>query len=251
MNVTQCPNGHYYDSDRFGSTCPQCTAGTNSTGDATMALHPEAVPAMPYQSDAFSDGYDQTVPLNPSMGYATGIDPTVPVQSTNAGSTVMTPYEQAKTEQENRNTEKIDDEKTVGISLWNLGETKEEDTVKVECDVEPVVGWLICVKGNNLGRDYRLTAGRNFVGRSQEMDVCIKGDNTVSRNAHAIVVYDPKSNSFLAQPGDAKELFYINGELVLMATKLSAFDKISLGETELMFIPLCGEEFNWSSVVNK
>ncbi len=240
MNVTQCPNGHYYDSDRFGNVCPQCSAEAGNTGDATMALHPESM----------SDSYDATVPLNPGMGFASGVDPTVPLQqSAMTGSTVMHEHvEQYKTAPQPVEAEKLDDEKTVGVKLWSKEEDKEEKTIMPEADVTPVVGWLVCVKGNNIGRDYRLTAGRNFIGRAPEMDVCIKGDNSVSRNSHAIIVYDPKSNLFLAQPGDAKELFYINNELVLAATKLKAFDRMSLGETELMFIPLCGEEFNWSDI---
>lgn len=79
----------------------------------------------------------------------------------------------------------------------------------------PVVGWLVCTEGVNKGTDYRLHQGRNFVGRSSEMDVCILGDNTVSRSSHAIVVYDPRSNVYLAQPGSSKELFYVNDKLVL------------------------------------
>ena len=65
----------------------------------------------------------------------------------------------------------------------------------------PVVGWLVCTDGVNKGTDYRLHQGRNFVGRSPEMDVCILGDNTVSRSSHAIVVYDPRSNGVSGAAG--------------------------------------------------
>ena len=109
----------------------------------------------------------------------------------------------------------------------------------------PVVGWLVCVEGINKGTDYRLHQGRNFIGRAVEMDVCIENDNTVSRSSHAIVVYDPRSNVYLAQPGDAKELFYLNDQLVLNAVQLKAGDKLSIGNTKLMFVPLCGDHFHW------
>lgn len=109
----------------------------------------------------------------------------------------------------------------------------------------PVVGWLVCTDGVNKGTDYRLHQGRNFIGRSPEMDVCILGDNTVSRSSHAIVVYDPRSNVYLAQPGSSKELFYVNDKLVLNPVELKTMDLLNIGDTKLMFVPLCGEQFHW------
>lgn len=230
MNVKQCPHGHYYDADRFGNVCPQCAAGNGNTGDATMALRSSGMPG----------SYDATVPLNPNQGFVSGEDPTVPVQQV-APAPAPAP-EPAPTPVP---ISEPDDEKTIGMKLWSIGKEEEEEKV-VEPEVSPVVGWLVCIQGNNIGRDYRLVAGRNFVGRAEEMDVCIKGDNSVSRSSHAIVVYDPKSNMFLAQPGDAKELFYINGDLVLSATKLNPLDRMSIGDTVLLFQPLCSSDFDWS-----
>ncbi|MDR1953842.1 MAG: FHA domain-containing protein [Clostridiales Family XIII bacterium] len=110
---------------------------------------------------------------------------------------------------------------------------------------EPVVGWLVCIEGNHLGSDYRLKSGRNFIGRASSMDVAITGDDTVSREKHAIVVYEPKSHIFMIQPGESKELSYVNDKVVLAAEKLETNDIITLGATKLMFFPCCGEQFNW------
>jgi len=113
---------------------------------------------------------------------------------------------------------------------------------------EPVVGWLVCIAGNHFGKDFALKTGRNFIGRSTEMEVALTGDASVSRDKHAIILYEPKGNVFLVQPGDAKELFYLNEKVVLTATEISANDILALGETKLMFIPCCSEKFNWDSV---
>lgn len=112
---------------------------------------------------------------------------------------------------------------------------------------EPVVGWLVCVGGSHFGEDFKLKTGKNFIGRTPNMDVVLSGDASVSRDRHAIVVYEPKSNIFLVQPGDSKELFYLNNEVVLSAEKIKANDIISVGETQLMFIPCCSEKFNWDA----
>jgi hypothetical protein len=126
-----------------------------------------------------------------------------------------------------------DDSATVGYYDQSLGS-------------EPAVGWLVCIsKGSNLGKDYRLKSGRNFIGRAQNMDVSIGGDDTVSRDKHAIVVYEPKTCTYLVQVGDAKELSYLNDKLVISSVELNPNDIITIGNTKLMFIPFCSAIFNW------
>lgn len=110
---------------------------------------------------------------------------------------------------------------------------------------EPVVGWLVCVEGNHYGEDFKLKSGRNFIGRAAEMDIALTGDASVSRQKHAVVVYEPKGGLFLVQPGDAKELFYLNDKVVLGAAEIHAYDVLMLGKTKLMFIPFCSEKYRW------
>lgn len=112
---------------------------------------------------------------------------------------------------------------------------------------EPVVGWLICAEGSHLGEDFRLKSGRNFIGRALDMDVVLSEDKSVSRARHAIIVYDPKKNIFLAQPGDARELFYLNDNVVLESQVLQPYDRLTIGACELMFIPFCSERFKWDT----
>lgn len=130
--------------------------------------------------------------------------------------------------------EHSDIQKTVGFFEGDMG-------------LEPVVGWLVCIEGNNLGKDYRLISGRNFIGRSQKMDVVLDGDPSVSRESHAVVVYEPKGNIYLIQPGASKELSYLNDEVVLESKVIKMNDKITVGATTLMFIPCCSENFVWNT----
>lgn len=126
-----------------------------------------------------------------------------------------------------------DDEKTIGYYSIDTG-------------VEPVVGWLVCIEGIDFGKSFNLKAGKNFIGRnSQTNDIVLQGDNSVSREKHAIVVYDPKSSAFLVQPGMSSELFYLNDKVILQASIIKVRDIISVGNTKLMFIPFCGPDFSW------
>ncbi len=112
-------------------------------------------------------------------------------------------------------------------------------------DIDPVVGWLVCITGPDRGRDYRIRNGRNFVGRDPGMDIAITGDDTISRRNHAEIVYDPMSRGFFIAPGDSRGLVYQNKAPVLSPNPLQDRDLIQLGKTELMFVPLCGDGFNW------
>lgn len=112
-------------------------------------------------------------------------------------------------------------------------------------DMDPVVGWLVCVEGKDRGRDYRIHTERNFIGRSAAMDIAIAGDEAISRENHAVVSYNPKNHGFRLAPGDSRGMVYLNDEEVLSATVLAAYDLIELDASKLMFIPFCGECFTW------
>lgn len=133
------------------------------------------------------------------------------------------------------NKAKGDDEgqKTIGFYSNSIG-------------MEPVVGWLVCTEGEHYGQDFALKTGRNFIGRSDSMDVVLHKDRAISRERHAVVLFEPRNNIFLVQPGDSRELFYVNGNVVLSAQEIKAYDEISLGESKLRFIPFCNSEFNWN-----
>lgn len=136
-------------------------------------------------------------------------------------------------------------------SIVSHGNTDDQRTVAFY-DVEnshPVVGWLVGVKGVYLGESFNLKAGQNFVGRALNMDVPLTKDTSVSRNKHAIVIYDPKNKKFFVQPGESSGLTYLNGELLLIPTPIQEYEKIIVGNSELVFVPFCGDKFSWEDHV--
>ena len=206
MTLVKCPNGHYYDSSRFGNNCPHCGMSGAASIGADQTTVPLNIPDAPQPANAVTEPLTVSQPV-----VSQPANVTVPIVS--------------------------DDDRTLPVTADMLDGMVEKPA--------PVVGWLVCTDGVNKGTDYRLHQGRNFIGRSPEMDVCILGDNTVSRSSHAIVVYDPRSNVYLAQPGSSKELFYVNDKLVLNPVELKTMDLLNIGDTKLMFVPLCGEQFRW------
>lgn len=110
---------------------------------------------------------------------------------------------------------------------------------------EPICGWIVCVDGPRKGKDYKIKAGKNFVGRGDDMDIQILGDNKISRRNHCVIVYDEKKNHFLLLPGDSNGLVYLDEEAVYVPQQISEYQIIEMGESKFLFVPFCGTHYRW------
>ena len=131
---------------------------------------------------------------------------------------------------------------------------EKKETGQTEAEIEEtlflqeenlVCGWIVCVAGPRRGKDYKVMAGKNFVGRADNMDIQILGDNKISRRNHCVIVYDEKQSKTVILPGDSNGIVYLNDEAVYVPTQLSQYDVIEMGESKFLFIPFCGEHFKW------
>ncbi|HWP97264.1 MAG TPA: FHA domain-containing protein [Syntrophomonadaceae bacterium] len=125
------------------------------------------------------------------------------------------------------------------------GEARTVGVLHKKLGIDPVVGWLVCIEGPERGRDFRIHGEKNFIGRSEKMDIPVVGDESISRENHSIVSYNPKKNIFRIYPGDSRGLVYLNEEEVISPVALNPYDIIELGQTKLLFVPFCGERFSW------
>lgn len=127
---------------------------------------------------------------------------------------------------------------------YNDNERTEPACMKIN-GMDPVVGWLVAVTGSRKGTDYRIHSDNNFIGRSRRMSICISDDNTISNENHAIVSYDTRNKKFYFTPGTVENIVRVNENAVFSTTELRAYDIIEIGVTKFVFIPLCGEGFEW------
>ena len=204
-----CGAGHVYDADQFAS-CPYCNRNTRAIqfgADYT----PTAAPGS-YGAPAAPGGYDATIP--PTGGRDSSI-----------GETVMPDAMRRRMEQGK-------DNRTMGEFKRQLG-------------YEPVVGWLVCVEGPEVGKDYRLFGRINTIGRAEGNDVVLAQEHTVSQKNHIRIAYDAKHNSYQLIPGDGSNVTYLNDEPLYVPQRLNAYDVLELGDTKLVFVPLCNDQFRW------
>ena len=112
---------------------------------------------------------------------------------------------------------------------------------------DPPVGWLVVVRGAGQGRFVAIGNGSNSIGREQDERIRIDfGDETISRRGHSTITYDPRGRKFYLQHGAGKNLTYLEGAPVLAPTELVGFSRITIGDTELLFVPLCCDQFDWA-----
>lgn len=111
--------------------------------------------------------------------------------------------------------------------------------------IAPVTGWLVCVEGPSKGKDYKIHPEYNRIGRGSTMDICILGDETISRENHAMIAYDSLERTFYFAPATGGSIVRVNGKAVLGNVELNAHDRITIGKSQFIFIPFCGEKFEW------
>ncbi len=115
---------------------------------------------------------------------------------------------------------------------------------------EPVVGWLVIVGGPGLGSYRPIFEGNNALGRSSSQRIPINfGDDAISGEEQCYIRYDSAARSFLFVPNLAKaNVVSLNDTRPTGAVALSAMDVITVGRTQLVFVPFCGAEFDWSDL---
>ena len=139
----------------------------------------------------------------------------------------------------------LDDAETVGL----LNDDSATVSYFMEhFSAEPVVGWLVCVGGKELGRDYRLKPGRNTIGRAHGNDIVLRIDANVARQSHASIIYDRKSNcTFIS--GDNSTDTLVDGAVLTNPVEIKDRAKITIGETEFVFVAFCCGEQRWEATL--
>ena len=216
MQVT-CARGHIYESNQYAA-CPYCNRDMQAIYFRTNGeVNPQMAGGTP--APVPQQNIQKTVAPGMNGGAA---------NNGAIGKTEAPEYlkERMKKEEKNR---------TVGIFQKKFG-------------MDPVVGWLVCIEGPGKGKDYRLYDCINTIGRAAGNTVVLEQEQTVSQKNHARIAYDPKHNDFQVIPGEGHNITYVNDVPLYVPQPLEAYDVLELGETKLIFVPLCSERFQWKQV---
>lgn len=166
------------------------------------------------------------------------------------GGTVVTP-ESAHVEQV------VETTRVAGNMVTKEDESSRTKLVRGKVEVargqfscDPVVGWLVVVGGPGIGAYRPVFEGNNSIGRSLTQRIPIDfGDDAISSEEQAYIRYDSSDRSFLFVPNLAKtNVVSVNNARPTGAVELTAMDVIIMGRTQLVFVPFCGNDFDWSEI---
>ena len=275
--VKRCPNGHYYNGDKF-QDCPFCAP-------------PKPEPVKPSDEDeeevvfASAKSEPATEPEKPAEVITEPVSEpekpeeviTEPVSEPEKPEEVITePVSEPEKPAEVITEPVTEPEKPAEVITEPVSEPEKPAEVITEAVTEPekteerteqaaepekteeasdgapfdenyVIGWLVCVGGESYGESFELKSGINTIGRSSLMDVMLLKDEGVTEQSHAVIIYDAVSDSFSIEPGETVKIAYRNGEPVYKNEPLKAGDVITVGSTKLLLFPLCSEQFSWSN----
>ncbi|MBR1866800.1 MAG: FHA domain-containing protein [Lachnospiraceae bacterium] len=96
------------------------------------------------------------------------------------------------------------------------------------------VGVLVEISGRDVGRSFILYEGRNRIGRAGNMEVSLPGEDTVSRNGHAEILYE--KGCFEIMPVKQDRQVLVNGREVQGVEVLADRDVITIGECMFSFV---------------
>ena len=124
--------------------------------------------------------------------------------------------------------------------------------VRSDFAADPVVGWLVIIGGPGLGAYRPVFEGNNTIGRGAGNRIPIDfGDDAISAEEQAFLRYDSADRQFLLVPNLAKtNVIAVNELKPTAAVKLAAMDVITMGRTQLVFVPFCGADFDWSELAD-
>lgn len=221
MELKRCKNGHMYDPS-ISAECPECASMAGHTVAMNNGATGGTIPFETFADFPGADDIGKTRPVDVNMGKG----------------------ETKEVNRKNSRWSDPDDYITAGhvSDLDNPTMPRDPDLLQV---TRPVTGWLVCVEGVEKGKDYRLHSDMNYIGRSRSNDVVLASDMSVSRERHAMIAYDPRCKLFFFAPANGSSLVRQNGRPVLSTVELKAGDRLEIGSGMYLFVPLCGDEFQW------
>ncbi len=287
-DVRRCVNGHYYDGQMY-EFCPHCGASTAEAKNKSNTNHDSSdnknmdIKFLKKKSSnekkakngknkrktvgMFNDDYSEENSKsehNDSLKSASFIPREEEKEKSTEREVIFAKSDYPEKVADNKNVENRDDNDVQDGSVEEISKLKQTENGKTfgyfhvdkergksGASSEPVVGWLVCVKGSHFGESFNIFSGKNSLGRGTDNLIVISDDQSVSRIKHAWITYEPKKRNFYIAPGESSGLTYLNDELVDRSQIIKAFDIVEIGKTLFVFVPLCGEKFTWDNYIQE
>ncbi|MBP5491703.1 MAG: hypothetical protein J6Y08_02550 [Clostridiales bacterium] len=105
--------------------------------------------------------------------------------------------------------------------------------------------FLVCIDGPMTGASFVFSETSAVIGRQKNYEIALHRDITVSRSPHANLKYDKDRMIYSIAPASSDKKVSVNGIFINQEYNLNLYDVIGIGQTRLLFIPVCSEKFSW------
>ena len=244
MALQECGKGHIYDTDIYPQ-CPYCRKVANSAPfgglDYGATVAPQGYAATPvsldYGATVAPQGYTAPVSLDygatvAPQGYAPAADGAAEAPAMNMPVTEAPAMNMPVTEAPVQQTPVTE------------APTAARQDMPADVFEGNFVGWLVCIRGAQRGRDFRIGQKRNTIGKSERADIRLVDEDNNRFAIWARLDYLEDENACLLQPISTGKVL-LNGAPVSEPVQLRARDVVCLGGCDYLYIPLCGEDFRW------
>lgn len=246
MNMVRCPYGHIYDSEQYRE-CPICMQNNSaaksypymsggqrpqscqgSVSGTRVVNGPTPVAQVPYSQEGYhypDSCNQQPLPVNgpyPASGASQQI------------------FEQSGF----HNNNQVQLLKSPRAGNTQIFYSKSFSS-------EPIGGWLVCVMGNDKGKAFSVSTGKDTIGRSDTKKYKINiSDDKISRsNPIGTISYVSDQHRFYFVSDPLGNLTpYVNGVPILTQIILKDYDEIRIGTTVMLFRAFCSEKMNWNII---
>ncbi len=105
--------------------------------------------------------------------------------------------------------------------------------------------FLVCVDGPMTGASFVFQENKAIIGRQKNYEIALFRDPSVSRSPHGVIHYDKDTLTYTVSKADPEKKVSVNGTFIEEDTVLNMYDIIGIGQTRLLFMPVCSDKFSW------
>lgn len=219
-----CPNGHIYDQNIYGDTCPLCPPTTAHPDFSGQSQETKVTPGAP------SGAHTRVVsPSNPAMGGYPGMPGGMPNYDPTGSTHVKSDFSQNKGGGQ-------PEQGTTARTTIRRNPAMAGPGVKNDVQGRKLVGFLVTYNRTPMGKAFNIYEGRNYIGRDASCDISVPDDNQMS-GKHLLIRYLSGNNKFSFKDEMSSNGTYVNKEL-LDEGELQSYDIIRVGSTIFIFIAI-------------
>lgn len=124
---------------------------------------------------------------------------------------------------------------------FTFDDTPEDNTVPLP----KITGWLVGIGGPAWGKSFELHEECSYIGSGPGNEISNPQDAALAEEKDCVIAYDDVDRRFYVGMGQGKSILRLNDRPVLMTQELKKGDRLKIGAGTYLFVPLCGETFDW------